>query len=88
MPLLGPVEKLFGEVPAPDVAPSLIASPNSISVMGAVDGVTTIPWNAPNASSTGSKLLTAENRLAKLIVHLVATHKLCVTRSNDYARAA
>ena len=32
MPLLGPVEKLFGELPPPDVAPSLIASPNPIPV--------------------------------------------------------
>ncbi|MDQ2945458.1 MAG: hypothetical protein M3Y27_05860 [Acidobacteriota bacterium] len=46
-----PVETLFGEVPAPGDAPSLTASPNPIPVMGVADGITTISWNAPNASS-------------------------------------
>jgi hypothetical protein len=46
-----PVETLFGEVLATGNAPSLTASPNPIPVMGAMDGTTTINWNAPNASS-------------------------------------
>ncbi len=45
-----PVETLFGEVPAFGNAPSLTASPNPITVMGAADGITTINWNAPNGS--------------------------------------
>ncbi len=46
-----PVQTLFGEIPAgTGNGASLTASPNPIPVTGAVDGTTTISWNAPSAS--------------------------------------